>query len=172
MTKIDPIIDTLYEMAKSFEDCVLWTVRAILETDAKISSSFKVVHVLPLEASLYCILPTGNSTYHSQLIMGVNEVDLEAIFPNEANIKIRKDGLGEMANVISGLIIAEDLFVSKFGYLKPSTPFFCEGAFTSRLDWSLQGKVLAFGKEIHLQFSIRSLKESLDSTVEKGTESL
>ena len=87
----------------------------------------------------------------------MNDADLPELFPAEPDTKIRKDALGEMANVISGLFVADDVFIGKFGYLKPSTPFFSEGVFTSQKDWGIEGKVEAHGKEIMLHFSVRLL---------------
>jgi hypothetical protein len=160
MSATEPIVDALYEMAKTFEGCVVWAIRAILETDAKIRTPFKVVNSTPEGASLYCILPTGGPMFHSQLVLGVEDGDLAAIFSSEESPKVRKDALGEMANVISGLFVADDQFIAKFGYLKPSTPFFSDGAFTARKDWGIEGVVEASGKEIRLHFSIRLIEPS------------
>jgi hypothetical protein len=160
MNAPDPIARALGEVAQVFEGCVVWAVRAILESEVKIKAPFEVVSSVPDGSSLYCILPTGNPKYHGQLVLGAEEEDFEHIFPGEMDPKVRKDAIGEMANVISGLFVADDTFISKFGYLKPSTPFFSEGAFTARKDWSLKGRIQANGKEIALQFSIRELQDS------------
>ena len=158
MSKPDTLAGALGEIAPVFESCVLWAVKAILESDAKIKSPFEVMQAAPEGASLYCILPTGSAKYHAQLVVGAEEGDFETLFPNELDAKVRKDAIGEMANVISGLFVADDLFISKFGYLKPSTPFFSEGAFTARKDWGLAGSVQANGRELSLYFSVRELE--------------
>ncbi len=147
----------LREVAAVFESCVLWAVKAILETDAKVKTPFEVVQAAPAGASLYCILPTGSARYHAQLVVGAEEDDIAGMFPSELDAKVRKDAIGEMANVISGLFVADDLFISKFGYLRPSTPFFSEGAFTARRDWGLSGRLEANGRELSMHFSIREL---------------
>jgi hypothetical protein len=159
MSPAEPIVDALYEMAKTFEGCVVWAIRAMLETDTKVKAPFKVVNATPEGSSLYCILPTGNPKFHAQLVVGVEDSDLAEIFSSEVSAKVRKDALGEMANVMSGLFVADDLFIEKFGHLKPSTPFFSEGAFTSRKDWGIEGIVVANSKDIRLHFSIRSLED-------------
>lgn len=155
MTPPDALQAALREVAPVFEGCVLWAVRAILESDVKIKAPFETVRDAPAGASLYCILPTGSATYHAQLVVGAEEGDIAGLFPAEADPKVRKDAIGEMANVISGLFVADDTFIAKFGYLKPSTPFFSEGAFTARQDWGLMGRVVANGREIALHFSVR-----------------
>jgi hypothetical protein len=157
MSKPDSLADGLRSVASVFESCVLWAVRAIIESDVKIKAPFELVRTAPAGASLYCILPTGSTAYHAQLVVGAEENDITSLFPAEMDPRVRKDAIGEMANVISGLFVADDLFISKFGYLKPSTPFFSEGAFTARTDWGLSGRVEANGREIALHFSIREL---------------
>jgi hypothetical protein len=157
MSKPDTLSGSLREVATVFEGCVLWAVRAILESEVKIKSPFEVVRSVPVDASLYCILPTGSAKHYAQLVVGAEEDDLAALFPTEADPKVRKDAIGEMANVISGLFVADDTFIAQFGYLKPSTPFFSEGAFTAREDWGLLGRVVANGRELALHFSIREL---------------
>lgn len=155
MTGPDALAVALREVAPVFEGCVVWAVRAILESDVKIKAPFETVRATPAGASLYCILPTSSAQYHAQLVVGAEEDDIAALFPIEMDPKVRKDAIGEMANVISGLFVADDTFIEKFGYLKPSTPFFSEGAFTAREDWGLVGRVQANGREIALHFSIR-----------------
>lgn len=157
MSPAEPIVDALYGMAKTFEGCVTWAIRAILETNVKVSAPFKVVNSIPDGSSMYCILPTGNAKFHALLVIGVEDGDLADIFSGEVSAKVRKDALGEMANVMSGLVVADDQFISSFGHLRPSTPFFNDGVFTSRKDWGLEGTVQANGKDIHIHFSIRSL---------------
>ena len=155
MTASDALPGALREVAPVFESCVIWAVRAILESDVKIKAPFEIVHAAPAGTSLYCILPTGSARYHAQLVVGAEEDDITSLFPAEMDPKVRKDAIGEMANVISGLFVADDTFIAQFGYLKPSTPFFSEGAFTAREDWGLMGRVVANGRELALHFSIR-----------------
>lgn len=155
MSTPEALPEALGEVAPVFEGCVIWAVRAILQADVTIKAPFETVRAAPEGASLYCILPTGSAVYHAQLVVGAEEEDITAIFPDETDPKVRKDAIGEMANVISGLFVADDLFISKFGHLKPSTPFFSEGAFTARQDWGLMGRVQANGRELALHFSIR-----------------
>lgn len=155
MNRADSLASGLRDVASVFEGCVLWAVKAILESEVKVKAPFEVVQETPAGAALYCILPTGSAQYHAQLVVGAEEEDIAQLFPSEPDAKVRKDAIGEMANVISGLFVADDTFISKFGYLKPSTPFFSEGAFTDRKDWALKGRVTAHGREIELHFSIR-----------------
>jgi hypothetical protein len=159
MSSPDSISGPLRDLAASFEACVLWAIRAIMESDVKIKTPFEVVSVVPAGSSLYCILPTGSTKYHGQLVVGIEEEDIEQLFPGEMDPRVRKDAIGEMANVISGLFVADDKFIANFGYLRPSTPFFSEGAFTARKDWGLVGRVEANGKEIAIQFSLRDLED-------------
>jgi hypothetical protein len=155
MSAHEPLPGALRDVASVFENCVVWAVRAILESDVKVKAPFVVVNAVPDGASLYCILPTGNYQYHAQLVVGAEEEDIARLFPSEADPKVRKDAIGELANVISGLFVADEQFISRFGYLKPSTPFFSEGAFSARKDWGLEGHVVANGREIALYFSVR-----------------
>jgi hypothetical protein len=90
-------------------------------------------------------------------MVGVDESAFADLFPEEPDPKIRKDAIGEIANVIAGLFVSDDEFISRFGWLRPSTPLFSEGLFTDRQDWSLKGCLEANGREIILQFSIREL---------------
>ncbi len=129
-----------------------------MEADVKIKAPFEVVSIVPTGSSLYCILPTGSIKYHGQLVVGIVEEDIEQLFPGEMDPRVRKDAIGEIANVISGTFVADDKFIANFGYLRPSTPFFSEGAFTDRKDWGLVGRVEANGKEIMIQFSMRVLE--------------
>ncbi len=171
MSPAEPIVDALYGMAKTFEGCVTWAIRAILETNVTVKAPFKVGNSIPDGSSMYCILPTGNAKFHALLVLGVEDGDLPEIFSGEINPKVRKDALGEMANVMSGLVVADDLFVSTFGYLKPSTPFFNDGVFTSRKDWGLAGVVQANGKDICIHFSIRSLDNGAGTGFSQPTDS-
>jgi hypothetical protein len=160
MSTADPIQDIMVDLSSVFECCVVWSVRAILESDVKVKAAFESVHSIPEGSSLYCILPTASTRYYAQLVIGLEEAEIETMFPGEMDARLRKDAIGEMANVISGLFVADDLFIAKFGYLRPSTPFFSEGAFTARKDWGLMGRIEANGKEMLLHFSIRELRES------------
>jgi hypothetical protein len=159
MTAPDPIPGVMGELASVFEGCVLWAVRAILESDVSIKAPFEAVHAVPEGSSLYCILPSASKRFYAQLVVGLEEGEIESLFPGERDPAVRKDAIGEMANVISGLFVADDLFIAHFGYLRPSTPFFSEGAFTSRMDFGLKGRIEAHGKEMALHFSIRELEE-------------
>lgn len=149
--------ESLGSLSQALESKVIWAVRAILSAETKTTAPFEIVSTAPEGSSLYCILPTSSLRYHSQLVIGVEESGLGTLFPEEREAKVQKDAIGEMANVISGLFIAEDEFISRFGQLRPSTPFYCDGVFTDRKDWSLRGTVEANGKEIIIYFSIREL---------------
>ncbi len=142
-----------------FETCVLWAVRAIMEAEAQVKAPFEMLSTVPAGSSLYCILPAASQKFYTQLVVGIEEGDLPLLFPREPDEKVRKDAIGEIANVISGLFIADDHFISRFGYLKPSTPFFSEGAFTARKDWGLKGRIESNGKGMDLQFFIRDLRD-------------
>jgi hypothetical protein len=157
MNASESIPGPLRELAEAFEACALWAVRAILECDVIVKAPFEVLPSIPGGSSLYCILPAASDSFYAQMVVGVAETDLVALFPGEPEEKIRKDAVGELANVISGLFLADERFIRGFGYLKPSTPFFSEGAFTAREDWSLKGCLEANGREITLQLSVREL---------------
>jgi hypothetical protein len=167
MTSPESISGPLRTMASAFEGCVLWAVRAILECDVKVKVPFEVMVAVPEGSSTYCILPVASDRYYAQLVVGIEETDLAELFPREIDEKIRKDAIGEIANVISGLFVADDQFIAGFGHLRPSTPFFSEGAFTARKDWSLKGRIEANGREIVLQFSIRDLQDPANTAAEK-----
>ena len=161
------------ELSASFEGCVVWAVRAILESDVTVKVPFESVCSIPEGSSLYCILPTASKRFYAQLVIGLEDGEIENIFPGEMDARVRKDAIGEMANVISGLFVADDLFIARFGYLKPSTPFFSEGAFTARKEWGLKGRVEANGQEMILHLSIRELGESSPAAEkESGDDSL
>lgn len=169
MPPSDPIPGVVWELASVFEGCVLWAVRAILESDVSIKTPFKAVRAVPDGSSLYCILPAASNRFYAQLVVGLEEGEIETHFPGEKDPRVRKDAIGEMANVISGLFVADDGFIAHFGYLRPSTPFFSEGAFTSRKDCGLKGRIEANGKEMGLHFSIRELQEpSIPAEWESG----
>jgi hypothetical protein len=160
MAPSDPIPGVMGELAPVFEGCVLWAARAILESDVNIKVPFEAVRAISDGSSLYCILPSASTRFYAQLVVGLEEEEIASLFPGERDPKIRKDAIGEMANVISGLFVADDQFIAHFGYLKPSTPFFSEDAFTSRMDFGLKGRVEANGREMGLHFCIRELQES------------
>ena len=153
----DPIEEYLRDMTRTFEGCVLWAAKAILETDIRMTEGFQVLRSLPEGPSLFCMLPTANPEFHSLLTLGVDEKDLEALFLEEADTQLRRDALGEMANVISGLFVAEESLVARFGNLRPSSPFYCEGPYSSQADWSMRGSFEAHGKVVVVDFSIRRL---------------
>lgn len=157
MTSPEFITGPLRDLAPAFEGCVLWAIRAIMGSEVKIKKHFEVVSIVPDGSSLYCILPTSSSKYHGQVVVGIEEDDIEQLFPGEMDPHVRKDAIGEMTNVISGLFVADDKFIANFGYLRPSTPFFSEGAFTARKDWCIMGRVEANGKEMAIRFSLREL---------------
>src|SRR5262245_15537675 len=115
MSSPQAIFEFLQGMTRPFETCVLWAAKAILETDLRVKEPFQVSDAIPDGPSLFCMLPTGNERFHSVLSLGVNEEDLPELFPGEAEGKLRRDALGEMANVISGLFVAEDALVFQFG---------------------------------------------------------
>src|SRR6188768_2397096 len=101
MPTSNPMPGAMGELASVFEGCVLWAVRAILETDVNIKAPFEAVRAIPEGSSLYCILPTASKRYYAQLVVGLEEGELETHFPGEKDPAVRKDAIGEMANVIS-----------------------------------------------------------------------
>ncbi len=149
---------------------MVWAVRAILESDVNVKAPFEAICAVPEGSSLYCILPTASTRYYAQLVVGLEESEIETLFPGEMDPRVRKDAIGEMANVISGLFVADDQFIARFGYLRPSTPFFSEGAFTARKDWGLKGRVEANGKQMILHFSIRELGDAPAPTEKSAGE--
>jgi hypothetical protein len=155
MSPAEPIVVALFELTKAFEGCVTWTTWAILETLSEVKVPFKVVHSAPEPASLYALLSADGSDFNALLIMAVEETDLVNIVAGENDPKLRKDAFGEMSNVISGVFLANDQFISKFGNLKPSVPAFSDGGFSSRKEWGLVGTVNVNGRPIHLHFFIR-----------------
>jgi hypothetical protein len=168
MTSPESISGPLQDMASAFEGCVVWAAKAILETEVKLKAPFEVLSSVPEGSLMYCILPAASARYYAQLVVGIEDGDLPDLFPREPDEKVRKDAIGEIANVISGLFIADDQFIATFGYLKPSTPFFSEGAFTARKDWGLKGRIEANGREISLQFSIRDLQDPAALAADKS----
>jgi hypothetical protein len=162
MQSSEQLADHLKEMVRVFEGCVIWAVRAILESEVRIKEPFFAAASIPEGYNMFCMLPTANDRYHSLLTVGVEENDLPRLFPDEIDPKLQRDSMGEMANVISGLFVADDFFIAKFGHLKPSTPFFSDGAFTSHRDWSIQGKIEVHGQELLFHFSIRDLRNMPD----------
>jgi hypothetical protein len=153
---ISPLADALASMGPNLERHFVWAVRAILETDVKVTEPFHATAAAPTGSKFYCLIPNSNPEYHAQLALGVSDDDIAALFPGEVDPKLRNDALGEMANVIAGLVMADDHFLERFGHLKPSTPFFSEGAYTARKDPGIEGKVEAGGREILFHLSIRS----------------
>ena len=93
-------------MAQVFESSVLWAVRAILESDVSVKAPFEIDSSVSAGSSMYCILPSSNQNYYGQLVVGIDEGDLPHLLPNEPDEKVRKDAVGEIANVISGLFLA------------------------------------------------------------------
>lgn len=146
---------SLNDLAPAFQGCVTWSAKAILETDIRVVTPFLISDSYPENSSLYCMLPISSEKYHCLLSVGVNEDDLAGIFPGEVDEKLRRDALGEIANVISGLFVADDGFIDRFGRLRASTPFFSEGVYTSRPDWSIRGSIEAAEKELLFNFSVR-----------------
>jgi hypothetical protein len=146
----------LKDLASVFERCVLEAVR-VLETGARIASPFELQASTPEGSSLFCLLPASNVTHYAQLVVGLEERDLGGLFPEESEEARRKDAVGKLASDIVRRFIGQRDFVSRFGDLKSSTPFFSEGAFTDRKDWGLKGLIELKGIEIPLHFSIREL---------------
>jgi hypothetical protein len=121
----------------------------------EIAEPFRLAEAAPEGSTLYCLIPNSNARYHAQLAVGVDDGDLPALFPGEVDAKLRLDGLGELANVVAGLILSDEGFMGSFGRLKPSTPFFSEGAFTDRRDVGIRGAVRAGGIRLGFHITIR-----------------
>lgn len=149
------LADSLGALARSFERHVLWAVKAILEADVSLQEPFHVTHSPPAGSSLYCLIPNSNPQYLAQLAVGLAKDDLPGLFPAETEAKLRLDALGEMSNVVAGLLMADEDFLGRFGHLKPSTPFFSEGAFTDRMDVGLRGTVTANGLPLAFHLTVR-----------------
>lgn len=145
----------LASMGPALERHCVWAIGAVLETEAAVKEHFHAVESAPSDACLYCLIPNANPDYHAQLALGIAPDDIPALFPREPDPKMRQDALGELANVVSGLVMADEGFLERFGHLKPSTPFFSEGPFTGRRDRALRGKVVAGGRDILFHLSIR-----------------
>lgn len=149
------LADSLGPMARSFERHVLWAVKAILEADVAVQEPFHVTNSPPSGSSLFCLIPNSNLQYHAQLAVGISKEDLPGLFPAETEAKLRLDALGEMSNVVAGLLMADEDFLGKFGHLKPSTPFFSEGAFTDRMDTGIRGSVTVGGRLMAFHLTVR-----------------
>jgi hypothetical protein len=155
VNELEPVPDALAAMGPALESHFVWAVRAVLETEVTVRDHFHVTDTAPAGSSLYCLIPNSNPDYHAQLALGVEPEDVAGLFPAEPDPKMRTDALGELANVISGLVTADDHFLDRFGHLKPSTPFFSEGAFTDRRDPGIAGRIEANGRIIHFHLNIR-----------------
>lgn len=150
------LADRLGPLARVFQRHVIWAVQAILETDVEVREPFHVTDGPPPGgSSLFCLIPNSNGEYHAQLAVGVSKEDLPSLFPGEMEAKMRLDSLGEMANVVAGLLMADEDFLGRFGHLRPSTPFFCEGAYTDRKDTGIRGSVIAGGREMAFHITVR-----------------
>lgn len=152
---MNPLADSLGPMARSFERHVLWAVKAILEAEATVREPFQVTIAPPSGSNLFCLIPNSNPQYLAQLAVGISKDDLPSLFPAETENSLRLDALGEMSNVVSGLFMADEDFLGRFGHLRPSTPFFSEGAFTDRKDAGLRGSVAANGFLIGFHLTVR-----------------
>src|SRR5262245_47795488 len=121
---MEPLSVALSAMGPSLQRHFVWAVQAVLETEVSITESFHFTESAPSGSSLYCLIPNSNPEYHAQLALGVEPGDIPALFPGEIDPKMRNDALGELANVIAGLVMSDDGVLDRFGHLKPSTPFF------------------------------------------------
>jgi hypothetical protein len=155
MTGSNQLEQILGPLARTFERHVLWAVRAILESDVAVKEPFRVSGEAPAGRTLYCLIPNSNSDYHAQLAIGLSMDDLPGLFPGELDPRLRLDALGEMGNVVAGLVMADEAFMGHFGHLKPSTPFFSEGAFTDRKDAGIRGTVTANGTDLAFHVTVR-----------------
>lgn len=155
MTGSIDFADSLRPIARTFERQVLWAVRAMLETEVAVKEPFHVTNAAPDGPTLFCLIPTSNLQYHAQLAVGLAKEDLQGLFPAEVDPKFMLDSLGEMANVVAGLLMAEEDFMARFGHLKPSTPFFSEGAFTDRTDTGIRGSVTVNGTDMVFHVIVR-----------------
>jgi hypothetical protein len=155
MSGSNHLADRLGPLARIFERHVVWAVRAVLESDVEIKEPFHVTDAPPGGHTLFCLIPNSNGEFHAQLAVGLAKEDLPRFFPGEVDPRLRLDALGEMSNVVAGLLMSDEDFMGKFGHLKPSTPFFSEGAFTGRSDSGLRGSVLVDGKAISFHITVR-----------------
>jgi hypothetical protein len=152
---MNQLAESLGPMARSFERHVLWAVKAILEAEVAVHEPFQVTDAPPSGSALFCLIPNSNLQYLAQLAVGVSKEDLPELFPAETEARLRLDALGEMSNVVSGLLMADEDFLERFGHLKPSTPFFSEGAFTDRMDTGIRGSVTVGGRLLAFHLTIR-----------------
>ncbi len=155
MSGSNQLAEYLSPMARTFERQVLWAVRAILEADVEVKEPFHVTNAPPEGSTLFCLIPNSNLQYHAQLAVGLAKEDLQGLFPADVEPKLWLDSLGELANVVAGLLMADEDFMARFGHLKPSTPFFSEGAFTDRMDNGIRGLVSVKGMEVVFHITIR-----------------
>lgn len=155
MTASNQLEDILEPMARTFERHVIWAMRAILESEVAVKESFHVTGEAPDESTFYCLIPNSNADYHAQLAIGLSKDALPGLFPGEVDSRLRLDALGEMGNVVSGLLMADEAFMGRFGHLRPATPFFSEGAFTGRKDAGIRGTVTANGTDLAFLVTVR-----------------
>lgn len=155
MSGSNHLAESLAPMARIFERHVLWAIQAILEAEPAVVEPFHVTNAPPSGSTLFCLIPNANPAYHAQLAVGLAKEDLPSLFPGEVDARLRLDALGEMSNVVAGLLMADEDFMGRFGHLKPSTPFFSEGAFTDRMDVGLRGAVTADGRRLAFHLTVR-----------------
>ncbi len=150
------ITDTLQALLPMITSSSKWTLKAMLQSNSTIvTKEFIVDRGFPKGWEIYCILPCSNDKYHFQVTLGTTRKNLEKLLPYEGDHAIRLSALGEIANVISSLLTAEDVFMEAFNHMRASTPFFSEGDYTEKPDWCVHGRIAVDDCEFFLNFSLR-----------------
>jgi|GEM_PF-6489095 len=149
------IIRFLRDAVPDFEVCTRRAIECILAIPTFMPKGFAVSRHTDSPTTFKCAVQAGNSRYSAALYLGFNQADLKELSPEESDIGIIMDIMGEIANVIAGSFLGRKSFQAPFGDMHLSPPRFFQERKAEPESWSIHGILKANGVRIFLDFMIK-----------------
>lgn len=151
----------LLEILPDFEICSRRALEVILGMPTRCTRGFRILPGLNNQASLTCVILSENQTFQSALIIGMNKTDYPVLLPHLKSEEEMIDAVGEIANVIAGSFLGRPSFMSRFGAMLPSTPYFTFNESSLRKSWCIQGHIMMGSAKVFLGFTAQFIQKEI-----------
>jgi hypothetical protein len=111
-----------------------------------------------MEASFRCAIESGNDDHSVGVSLEIAETDLAALFPDEQDLSMRMDAVGEIMNVLAGSLFKSTAFHSRFGCMRASVPVFKNGGGPAERAGNLFATIRIKSAELHLHLAVDDKK--------------
>ena len=149
----------LREALPDFEVCSRRAVECILGMPTRCPMDFRLLPRLSNQASVICIIQSGNGRYAVSLSLGVNKTDYPELLPAKRDDDEVTDAIGEITNVIAGNFLGRPAFTHRFGAMLPSPPLFTLSGTSIQKGWCIQGLLVVNTAKIFLGFMIQATQK-------------